>query len=112
MALALATTTITVRRVAADPARDPYDAEPEPVTVASGVAAHIFSPTGEEQTAGGSRSNVNIRLAADPVDLNAETDTVVDDTTGVEYAVEWARDVVGLGLDHTQARLRHTTGVV
>lgn len=109
MALTLTTTTISVLRVAED--TDPYDAQPEPAPVASGVPAHIFSPTGEEQEAGGSRSNTYRRMACDPTDLT-ETDTVRDDTTGLVYQVEWVNEVVGLGLDHMQARLRLTTGVV
>lgn len=111
MSLALTTTTITIRRVSSDPARDPYDVQPEPATVASGIPAHIYSPTGEEQEAGGSRSNTYRRLACNLADLT-ENDTVLDEATSVEYHVEWVNKVLGFGLDHMQARLRLTTGVV
>lgn len=40
----LATTTISVKRVAADDTRDGYDPLPAPSTVAAGVRAHLSSP--------------------------------------------------------------------
>lgn len=111
MAVPFHTTTITVLRVAADPARDPYDAPPEPTVVASGVRGHLSSPSGRERTAGGSQEVVEFRLACDPVDLR-HTDQVRDETTGLVYAVVWTRERQALGLDHTQAGLKQVTGVV
>lgn len=109
----LALTTITVRRIPVDPARDPYDAEPEPFIVASGVRAVISSPSARsgEVLAGGSQEHTYFSLACDPVDLT-HRDRVLDDRTGEEYEVEWARTRNALGgLDHTQAALYQIRGI-
>ena len=107
----LATTTITVRRVTADDTRDGYDVRPAPEDVATGVRAHLSSPSAREERAGGSRQTTVARLLCDPVEL-LHTDTVVDDTTGVEYAVTGVETHVGLGLDHTAAQLLLVNGAV
>jgi hypothetical protein len=99
-----ATTTITVRRVPADDTRDGYDPLPAPSTVATGVRAHLASPSAREDRGGGTRQALTARLLCDPVDLT-HTDTVVDDTTGLEYAVVGVVQQVGFGLDHTAAGL-------
>lgn len=111
MAIPLATTTITVRRVPDDEDLDPYDEQPEPETVASGVRAHISTRTGRETVAGGSQEVVSFGLSCDPVDLR-HTDEVVDDTTGETFEVVWAISRQGLGMDHVQAGLERVTGVV
>jgi len=82
MPVPLHTTTVSVLRVPADSARDPYDPQPEPEVVDSGVPAHISSPSGRERTAGGSQEVVEFRLTCDPTDLT-HTDRVQDDQTGV-----------------------------
>ena len=110
MSVPLHTTTIAVLRVAADPARDPYDPKPFPDVIAVGVRAHISTPRGREQTAGGSQEVVEFRLSCDPTDLR-HTDQVHDEQTGVAYEVTWARGRQGLGLDHIEAGLKQVTGV-
>jgi hypothetical protein len=112
MSLPVSTTTITVKRTALAADRDPRDPAPEPSTVASGVPAVIGSPAGSEMTDGGQRSNVFSELRCDPTDIDPSTDTVVDDATGQTYDVVWATQREGLGLDHTRAQLRATSGVV
>ncbi|MBM4414904.1 MAG: hypothetical protein FJ035_01235 [Chloroflexi bacterium] len=109
MAVPLATTTIAVLRVPVDATRDPYDAQPAADTVASGVRAHISSPSGREHVAGGSQEVVEFRLACDPVDLR-HTDRVQDEQTGSTYEVVWARPRQGLGLDHIEAGLKQVSG--
>lgn len=106
-----ATTTITVRRAPADDNRDGYDPLPTAETVFAGVRAHLSAPSAREDRAGGSRQTIAARLLCDPVEL-LHTDTVVDDTTGVEYAVIGVEQHVGLGLDHTAAGLQLTSGAV
>lgn len=113
MAVPLATTTVTISRIAADPDRDPYDAPPDPTDVASGVRAHISTATGTEAVAGGSQEVVNFRMSCDPFDGGLlHTDTVSDDTSGEVYDVVWAVARFGVGLDHFQAGLRQVSGVV
>lgn len=107
----LATTTISVKRVAADDDRDGYDPLPSASTVATGVRAHLSSPSGREDRAGGSRQTSTARLLCDPTDL-LHTDTVVDDSTSLEYAVVGVEQHVGLGLDHTAAALQLVSGAV
>lgn len=106
----LATTTISVRRLAADPSRDPYDPQPEPEVVASGIRAHIASPSGRERTAGGSQEVVEFRLTCDPTEFR-HTDRVQDEQSGELYRVTWARQRHGFGLDQVQAGLRQVRGV-
>lgn len=110
MSIPLATTQISVLRVAADPTRDPYDAQPAPAVLASGVRAHISTPNGREQTAGGSQEVVEFRMSCDPVDLR-HTDQVQDEGSGAIYEVTWARAREGLGLDHVEAGLKQVAGV-
>lgn len=111
MPVPLHTTTISVLRLPTDPARDPYDPQPAPEVVASGVRAHVSTPRGREQTAGGSQEVVEFRLTCDPVDLR-HTDQVQDEQTDALYEVTWARTREGFGLDQTQAGLKQVTGVV
>lgn len=110
MAVPIATTTIAVLRVPTDVSRDPYDAQPDPETVVSGVRAHVSSPSGRERVAGGSQEVVEFRLACDPTDLR-HTDRVQDEQSGATYEVVWARPRQGLGLDHVEAGLKQVTGV-
>ena len=109
MAVPLATTSIAVLRVPTDATRDPYDAQPAPETVVSGVRAHISSPSGRERVAGGSQEVVEFRLACDSVDLR-HTDRVQDEQSGAIYEVVWARSRQGLGLDHVEAGLKQVSG--
>ncbi len=110
MPVPLHTTTVSVLRVPADAARDPYDPPPAAEVVASGIRAHIASPSGRERTAGGSQEVVEFRLTCDPTDLR-HTDQVQDDRTGDLYEVVWARNREGFSLDQVQAGLRQVSGV-
>lgn len=103
----LATTTVSVER------RGDESANYEAVTltpIASGVRAHIGTPSGTEFLKGGSRETVTFRLDCDPVELDSECE-VTDDRTGERYQVIWAKQRSGFGLDHTVADLRQVTGV-
>lgn len=113
MAIPLATTTITVERVALLATADPYDAATaSPETVATGVRAHLSSPGGLETQRGQSaQEDVAWRLACDPCDMTNDC-VVVDDATGDRFEIEWARLRTGLGVDHIEAALRQVTGVV
>lgn len=105
----LSTTTIRVLRP--NPSNEPYEAKGAPTVVASGVRAHISSPSGREIASGGSQEVVQFRLSCDPVDLN-HLDQVQDETTDELYEVEWARQRIGVGLDYTQAGLKQVSGAV
>ena len=110
--ISVATTTISVLRVPSDPTRDPLDPQPEAEVVASKVRAHISTSRGSERvSSGGAQEVVYFRLSCDPTDIRYE-DQVRDETTGEVYEVEWARQRIGLGLDHTQCGLKQVAGVV
>lgn len=99
--LPLSTTTITVKRPADG---DPYETASE-ATVATGVAAHISSPTGADIHRGGQLERVDaVLLAEASLDL-VHTDEVVDDGTAKRYRVAWVRLRQGLALDHLRAGL-------
>lgn len=84
----LASTTISVRR--AYPVTDQYDDPDSRRTVARSVRAHIGSPRGNTATgAGGTETVATWTLTCDPVDLQA-ADEVLDESSGIEYVVEWA----------------------
>lgn len=108
MAIPLATTTITVRRPAADVDPDESNAL---TVIATGVRARIGSPSGSGRNSGGDQSIVNPALWCDPVDLHHE-DTVTDENNGRVYEVQWPQPMNGLGLDHVRAGLQITTGAV
>lgn len=104
----VATTTVTVEAMA--------EAEPgegrTASTRATGVRAVIGSPSGRDiMAAGGGREAIDAVLDADPIDGMAHTDRVTDDTTGAVWEAVWVEQRQGLGLDHTRAGLRRTTGV-
>jgi hypothetical protein len=109
VSIPLSTTTITVKRIPRDDTRDGYDTQPAAATIASGVRANIGSPSGSENIAAGDRTVVTFRITADPTDLQAD-DQVTDDTTGATYRCVWARNRIGLGLDHTTGALEQVVG--
>ena len=115
MAIPLATTTITVLRVANDPARDGYDPVPAAAAVAVGVPAHFSAPGGAgggtERVVGGSQAEIEWSLACDFADLR-HSDRVLDENTEREWDVVWAVHRIGLGLDHTKAGVRMVEGLV
>lgn len=102
----LATTTIAIYRPAAG--TDPYEAG-SPALVASGVRAHIGSPSGADVRVGGDQQVITDRLNADLCSLE-HGDTVTDLGTGTGYAVVWVRRRLGLGLDHLVAGLVQAEG--
>src|SRR5688572_11833781 len=107
----IATTTIRIERLPAhDPAIDPLEAEGERSVASAGVRAHISTSRGRE-SATGTQEIVFFRLSCDVVALN-RFDVVVDENTSEEYQVEWVRRRRGFGLDHMEAGLRQTSGVV
>lgn len=108
----VATTTISVLRVPADPLRDPEDPQPPAEVIASGVRAHISTSRGREVVQGqASQEIVDFRLSCDPTDLDGG-DQVKDEATDEVYEVTWARLRRGFGLDHTQAGLKQVSGVL
>lgn len=109
MAIPLATTTVTIKRVPRDDTRDGYDTQPAAATIAAGVRAHIGSPSGSDNITSGDRTVVRFAIDTDPTDLQAD-DTVIDDMTSEEYRCIWARTRHGLGLDHTTGAIEQVTG--
>lgn len=102
----LSTTTVTVEEMT--------EAEPgegrTASTIAIGIRAVIGSPTGAEAyLPGGGTSQVTDILNCDPVAVT-HTCRVTDETTGAVYEVEWIRQRIGLGLDHTKCGLVQFTG--
>lgn len=107
----LPTTAVTVHRVPVDGLRDGYDPVPAATVLASGIAAHLSAPGGDEDRDGASRELTAVRLLCETTDL-LHTDRVVDDSTGDTYEVLAVQHRRGLGLDHTAADLQRITGAV
>lgn len=116
----LSTTTVSVLRTPADDPevgeddRDPYDAQPAPEVVASGVKAHIGQASGTERVAGGTQAILGLRVWCEPFDEGLRaTDQVLDESTGITYEVDGQpHHARGLGLDHIVAPLKLIEGVV
>jgi hypothetical protein len=106
----LATSTITVQRVASTVGQDGYDPDqPGPSTVASGVRAVVTPPSASVALSGGDRVVYTGQLTCDPVDLRAD-DTVTDSTSGLTWMVLWAQPVNAVGLTFVRAQLRLVQG--
>lgn len=104
------TTTVTITRVSEPVDYDEYDANPSSsALVAEGVRAVVSLPSANVALVGGDRITYSTRLTCDPVDLQAQ-DLVTDDIEGTSWVCLWARQSIGLGLDHTVASLREVTG--
>jgi hypothetical protein len=101
----LPTTTITVTRP--NSTGDPTDA-PTLTLVASGAPATIGSPSGRELLLAGEQETVDAVLITDAVAID-RLDLVADDQTDDTWQVVWARQRIGLGLDHCKAGLRRVT---
>lgn len=112
MGIPIASTTITIYRPDQDGTVDDYDRDDDIVNrnrmIASGVRAMIGSPSGQETNDGGTSEIVTARLTCDVTSLRHD-DEVVDDVTGVEYVVTWAKRRTGLGVDHMQAEVAVVT---
>lgn len=105
----IATTTISVWRVAADETRDGWDALPARTQVTSGLRAVIGSSTVHADIATGDKVVVDWRLKCDPFDF-ADDDQIVDDSTGQTFTLLGVARQAGLGLDHCEGRLRQISG--
>ena len=104
MSVLLPTTTVTV----AD-ASTPEPFETTTYTArASGVAAHISSPSGSERAGSDGGERIDAVLLCDAT--VARNDRVTDELTGAVYRVAWVHDRTGLGLDHTKAGLIYADG--
>ena len=75
---------------------------------ASGVAAHISSPSGSERAGSDGGERIDAVLLCDTT--VARNDRVTDELTGAVYRVAWVHDRTGLGLDHTKAGLIYADG--
>lgn len=108
MGIPISSTTITIYRPDQDGTVDDYDRDDDITNrnrqIAAGVRAVIGSPSGQELNDGGTSEIVTVRLQCDVTDLRHD-DEVVDDLTGVEYVVIWAKRRTGLGVDHMAAEL-------
>lgn len=98
----LSTTKVTILRPATG---DPYETAASETTIASGIKAHISSPSGSEQAIGGQLEQVDAVLLCESGHGILHTDLVYDDETGERWRVVWVRERQGLGLDHTKAGL-------
>ncbi len=108
------TTTVTVRGIrpqsAVDPGAEGYDPQPTPVDLVTGLRATITLPAFKRQVPA---DQVDLyALRTDPFEITRH-DTIIDETTGVEYEV----DSVGpstpemFGLAHTVGYIKITRGL-
>lgn len=118
----LATTKVTILRVpAVDEYAEPYSGSTnaDRDVVVSGIRAVIDIPVGRqagiERVAGGEQTRTELRLAADPCDLN-RTDVVLDELTGIYYTITWCLRYSGNGaagdLGHVEAGIVNVEGLV
>ena len=118
----LATTTVSILRIAApDEYAEPYGGKTnaDRAVVVSGVRAVIDIPVGRqagiERVAGGEQTRTELRLAADPCDIN-RTDVVKDEVTGIFYTVTWCLRYPGNGsagdMGHVEAGIVNVEGLV
>lgn len=115
MAIPFNTTFVTVSRPTTVDV-EPYDGEPNKAVVATHVRAVIgaFSRTvsATEYRAGGEEASTILKLTCDiPPSKIDHLDWIVDETTGVEYQVNWAFERVGLGLDHMTCEIQRIQGL-
>ena len=111
MTIALATTTIQVRRPADSSDVDPWEREDAPASesLASGVRADISINTGRSHGPGDTQT-LEFLLICDPTALTFH-DQVIDEKTGQLYDVQWVHPTPGTpGLEHIQAGLKTVTG--
>lgn len=118
MPIVLATTTITVMgtrpQIEVDPDAEGYDppAEP-PAIIATGIRACITRPKGSRDTARSDEVE-DYALKCDVFEGGlTRYDTVIDESTGVEYDVRIAAlsTATILGLNHMIATLRERKGL-
>lgn len=106
-----ATTTISVLRVPALPDDELRDGEDqtEPEQIDSLVPASIGTGRSREDRDAGNREADATRLVCDITDLR-HTDLIVDETTGVTWALTSTVVDYRLGLDYMAADLQRVTG--
>jgi hypothetical protein len=118
VSIPLSTTTITVKRPARPVTEDPwgegYDApaarDNSESTVATAVRAVVSPNGGTGGSTGGESEVLLFRMTCDPCPLSYG-DEVLDDRTGIRYAVEWCTETPGIaGLGHVVAGLKITKG--
>lgn len=119
MPIPLATTTVTIKgkrpQSNIDPDAEGYDVvEPaDPEILATGVRATITLPTGTRSVSDADEL-ILYALRCDPIDVDVTRfDTVLDETTGIEYYVDSAQrsHPLAFGLNHITARLYLTRGL-
>jgi hypothetical protein len=118
VSIPLSTTTITVKRPARPVTEDPYgegydapaDRDASEATPVTGVRAVISPNGGTGGSTGGESEVLLFRMVCDPCPL-AYSDEVLDDLTGMRYAVEWCTETPGIaGLGHVVAGLKIVKG--
>ncbi len=102
-----AVTTIDVLRP--DTSADDFDNDSGTTVVHSGVRAVLSSPKGRGREIGGEIQIVDKDLECDTVEIR-HYDVVRDNSDNQLYSVEWIDQRIGLGLDHTTAGLKYTSG--
>jgi hypothetical protein len=103
MSVPLATTTFTVWRLTTASAEGDSTDENVYTDVATGIRGCVVYHSGAISKTQGSRERVDGRVMCDITSLEppiGRNDYLVDDTTGEEWQVAFARKRVGLGLDH------------
>lgn len=98
----LATSTFAISRPAVD--GDPYETAAV-TSIATGVAAHLSAPSGNDQRVGGDQEVVDAVLLAPPTPTLVRGDIVLDEATSESWRITWTRARLGLGLDHQKAGL-------
>lgn len=103
----ICTTTVDVKRATED---EPGEGRTW-ATRHRAVRAHISAPTGTEQpAAGGGRQVIVADFALDHHTDLANTDRLIDRTTGITWEVDTAIPRVGLGLDHVTGTCHYVEG--
>jgi len=96
--LPLVTTTFTFLRASNidGDSEDPLEWE----TMATGIPGETSYYSGAESVAAGDRERVDCRIFLDTLLDIRHYDRLVDESTGDEWEVSYARKRIGLGLDH------------
>lgn len=114
-----ATTKVTVKRpTTASLYVEPHAGSVAYEVVATGVRATIgtFSRTvsaTEVRRGGSEQSSQVLQLTCDiPPSRIEHLDLILDETTGIEYQVDWAFMRLGIGLDHVTAEIYRWEGLL
>lgn len=104
--MVLSTTTVTITGTTAD--ADPYDTDTA-TTVATGVRAHLSSPTGDDLAVGGDKEVITA-VCYLPAGTAVLPSHRITDASGLTHAVVWVRQRTGVGLDHVVCGIRSVRG--